>query len=204
MNHVPRRLLSRAVIGLVVLLNGCASTRMQSVERAPDFQSERIRKVLVVSLSSTPEIRQMVEDEFVHQWKDRGVQAEASYVVLPTGTTLDKAGVAPVAKARGYDSVLVNRLMSRQAIDREVRVHKIGESGPPEDSQNMSGYLNAVVASPQYPIDYSVAVLSSNLYDVATEKKIWSGVSQTLVAGDIPDRIGPFTKVILKTLYQTH
>jgi hypothetical protein len=183
------------------LLCSCASTTIQSISYTPDFNSSRIHKVLIVSLTSTPEIRKLSENEFVRQWKERGVEAVASSSVLPSDVTLDKAGVAPFAKAQGYDTVLVNRLMSRQEIDKNIRVHQIGDTAP-QDSQNMTQYFQAVVASPEYPIDYQVAVLTTNLYDAATEMKIWSGVSQTLVTGDVSRKIGPFTKTILKSIYQ--
>jgi hypothetical protein len=85
-------------------------------------------------------------------------------------------------------------------------VRQFGEPASTYEDQTstatMSEYFQAVVASPQYDIPYEVAVLATNVYDVATEKKLWSGVSQTLLAGDVPKRVGPFVKVILKNLYQ--
>jgi hypothetical protein len=201
MSRLRNTLFRSIMTGLLALLSACASTTMQSVERAPDFDSPRIRKALVVSLASTPEIRNLVEDEFVRQWKERGVNAVASYAVLPPNVTLDKAGVAPFAKAHGFDAVLVNRLVKREAIDRSVHVHQIGESAI-EEPPRMTNYFEAVVASPEYPIPYEVAVLTTNVYDVATEKKIWSGISQTLVTGDVPKRIRPFVETILNNLYK--
>ena len=196
-----QRWLVGAAAALLLWCGACASTTMQSVERAPGFDSSRIHRVLIVSLSATPKIRELVESEFVRQWRERGVDGTASYIVLPPNVTLDKAGVAPFAKAQKFDAVLVNRLISRKAVDTSVQVHQIGEK--PDETQTMSDYFQAVVASPEYPIPYDVAVLTTNLYDVATEKKIWSGVSQTLVTDDVPKKIRPFVKTILKTIYET-
>jgi hypothetical protein len=191
------------MLGYCFLLSSCATTTMQSIQPAPNFHSARIHKILIVSIASTPEIRQQVEREFVRQWKERSVEAVASSAVLPPNVTLDKVGVEPFAKAQGYDSVLVTRLMSRKAIDTSVSVRQVG--GPPvQETQNMTDYFQAVVASPEYPISYEVAILTTNIYDVSTEKKMWSGVSQTLITDDVPKKIGPFVKIILKNLYQTH
>lgn len=184
---------------LAWFMSGCAATQMQSIHREAGFDAARIHKVLIVSLARTPEIRKLVEDEFVRQWKERRVEAVASYAVLPPNVTLDKAGVAPFARAQGFDSVMVNRLIKREAINRGVHVRQIGEPEP--DNETMSQYFDAVVATPENEIPYEVAVLTTNLYDVATEKKMWSGVSHTLVTGDVPQRIRPFTKIILKNLY---
>jgi hypothetical protein len=203
MRQTRHRRLSGAVIISALVWSACASTQMQSVVHEPEFSSGKIHKALVISLSRTPEVRQLIEEEFVKQWKKRGVEAVSSYKVLSVGVPLDKAGVAPYAKSQGYDTVLVNRLMSRKEVDTRVKV-PASQSASPGQSANMTDYFQAVVASPEYPIDYEVAVLTTNVYDVATEKQVWSGVSQTLITGDVPQKIGPFVKTILKNLYKTH
>src|SRR5579872_6266080 len=101
-------------------LSSCASTTMESVQRAPDFHSTQIRKILIVGIAQTPGLRESFEDEFVKQWRERGVEAVASSKVLPADTPLDKAGVAPIAKAQGFDSVLVTRVLRRQQIKPQV------------------------------------------------------------------------------------
>ena len=191
-------------------LSSCASTTMESVQRAPGFQSARIRKVLVVGIAQTPGLRGLFEDEFVRQWKVRGVDAVASSKILPADVTLDKVGVEPLAKAQGFDSVLVTRVLKRQAIAPQV-VNPPGQypaGAPTPEEPNLTDYMHAVVASPEYGsesgINYEVAVLSTNLYDVTTEQRIWAGTTQTLVTGDIPKLVGPFIKVILKNIYQNH
>ena len=183
------------------LLSACASTTMESVQRAPGFQTSQIRKVLVVGIAQTPGLRELFEDEFVRQWKKRGITAVASSKILPADVTLDKAGVEPIAKAQGFDSVLVTRVLKRQAIKAEVAnaPSQYPAGAPPEDEPNLTHYIQAIVASPEYGkesgIEYEVAVLSTNLYNVATEQRIWAGVTQTLVTGDIPKLVGPFIKL---------
>jgi hypothetical protein len=202
MNSTPHRRWNGAAVLSAFLFSACASTQMQSIQREPEFSADKIHKVLIISIARTPEVRQLVEEEFVKQWKDRGVDAVSSFKVLSVGVPLDKAGIAPFARAQGFDSVLVNRLMSRKEIDKTVPA-PAAKGTVPAETANMTDYFQAVVASPEYPIDYEVAVLTTNVYDVATEKKVWSGVSQTLITGDVPQKIGPFTKTILKNLYKT-
>lgn len=209
MNVSGRHILGWAAMGVCAgLLSSCASTTMESVQRAPDFHITQIRKILIVGITQTPGVRELFEDEFVRQWKDRGVDAVASSTILPADVTLDKAGVEPVAKARGFDSVLVTRVLKRQAIKPQVAGAPGGSTigTPEEDQSNLTNYIHAVVASPEYGAEsgivYQVAVLSTNIYNVATEQKVWSGTTQTLVTGDIPKLVRPFIKVILKNIYQ--
>jgi len=193
-------------LGVWLGLAGCASTTLRSERRAPDFDSSRIRKVLVVSIASTHEIRSAVEEEFVRQWKDRQVDAVSSAKVFPVDVPLSKADLSVFASAHGFDSVLISRLMSRKDVDKDVEVKTIGEKETPqmaaEENQKMSEYVQSVlVASPEDNINYQVAVLNTALFAVPSEKRLWSGVTQTLLTGDVTKAIRPFVKVILKNLY---
>lgn len=196
-------ILSGAALAAVFLLSACASTQIQSIQPAADFHSARIRRVLIVSIASTPQIRKILEEEFARQWKERGVEAVASLAVLPPEATLDKAGVAPFAKAQGYDSVLVTRVMKRQKIKAEIVQPGFQvPAGSPPDETDLTDYINGVVASPEYGKEYDVVFLRTNLYDVDTEHLLWSCRSNTLIAEDVPRLIGPFVKIILKNLYR--
>ncbi len=175
---------------------------MQTVQRTPDFQPSRIHKVLVVCIIQTPGSRNRFESEFARQWKARGVEAVASSEVLPIGVTLDKAGIALFAKAQGFDSVLVTRPLKRGEIEPEF-AHPKSEITPPASADsNLTKDVQAVVASPEYGTPFEVVVVGTNLYDVVTEKRLWSGVTNTLVTGDVPKRARTFVKVILKNIYR--
>src|SRR5271169_687570 len=111
MNTSRRPWVAGILLASTSFLSACASTSLQSIQRASDYQATRIHKVLVVCITQKPGVRSRWENEFVRQWKARGINAVASAEVLPAGATLDKAGVAPIAKAQGFDSVLVMRLL---------------------------------------------------------------------------------------------
>ena len=183
-----------------LLFAGCASTRIQSVSQSPDFDATRLHKTLVVSIASTTEIRELVEREFVRQLYGRGVNAVASVAVLPPASTLDKAGIAPFAKSGGFDSVLVTRLVKREAVEAQTPDNKVTSSTT--TPSGLSVDLNAIVASPEYGMSFDVAVLKTNLYDAASEKLMWSAVSQTLISKDVPKLVKPFTQTILTRLFQ--
>src|SRR5450755_1935586 len=123
-----------ALLTAVWIPLGCATTHMQSVSHTTEFQSSRIRKVLVVCVVQTPGSREIFEKEFVKQWKRRDVQADASSEVLPVNIPLDKAGIAPFAKSQGYDSVLVTRLIKRGQIEPDLAYPK-SEQIPPVTTQ---------------------------------------------------------------------
>jgi len=192
------RTLSIAILVSAVLFTACASTTIQSIHHAPDFRSAGIRHVLVIGVFKNQTLRKIFEEEFVRQWSWRGVHAVSSLEVLPSATTLDKAGIAPIAKAGGFDTVLVTRLLEKKTITPgEPAVPTIE---PP--SQNDTVW-EVLLAPPVSTNPFDLATVETNLYDVASEKRVWSAWSETEEMGKISKLIPPFVKLILKRLYET-
>jgi hypothetical protein len=195
------RMRLRPLLALCVL-SGCATTTMHTVDRARDFDSRTIHKALVVSLTPDTGLRRLVEDEFVKQWRDRGVDAAASYKILPRELALERAKVGPFAVEHGYDTVLVTRLIGAQRIDPGIRADPFDVNTSTEPT--LSEYTEAVVASPEYAGTYDVAVVAAHVYRGISQHQVWAGTIQTVVARDVPDVIGPYVKVILKNIYKSH
>ena len=93
------------------------------------------------------------------------------------------------------------RLLKREKIEAEFPHPQFETIRPAPDNPALTPYVHAVVASPGEPIDFAVAVVSTKLFDVATEKPVWSAMSQTLVTGDAIRRARPFVKDILNHIY---
>ena len=98
------------------LFTACTFTSMRSVQRAPNFRSAAIHRVLIIGHFKDQPLRKLFEEEFVRQWSRRGVQAFSSLEVLPSSAPLTEEVVAPIAKERGFDTLLVSRLIERQTI----------------------------------------------------------------------------------------
>jgi hypothetical protein len=184
-----------------LLLTGCATTAVRTIERDPSYRSGAIRRVLVVSLSQKPERRRAIEDEFVRQWQVRGVTAVASYFALDEGTPLDKAHVAPLAKEQGFDTVLVARLAGRGRIDPQIPTWDF-ETELSTSARALSKDYPVLVASPGNSPQYEQAVVITSVYNIAAQKKIWSATSQTLITASFPKLVQTYVKEILKALYQ--
>ena len=144
-----------------------------------------------------------MEKEFVRQWRTRGVDAEASVEVLPAGVALDKAGVAPITQALGFDSVLVTRLIKREAINPQIPGRLLKQ--PPRRRMNpdLTQYVRAVVASPEYDIDYGDRRSSPATSMRCRRKSGW--VLRAHTDAEWPERFPPpafdFVRVVLSQLY---
>jgi len=139
---------------------------MRSIQRAPGFRSAGMHRVLVIGHFKDQALRKLFEEEFVRQWSRRGVQAVSSLEVLPSGTPLSKEVVAPIANARGFDTVLVSRLLEKKTIHPgEPAVSTIL---PPDqnDLQDMNTAMQTLLAPPVYTSEYTLATVETYLYDV--------------------------------------
>jgi hypothetical protein len=183
------------------LLIGCASTSIRSIHRSPRFRIDAIHHVLVIGIVKDQSLRKAFEEEFVRQWSAYGVKAVSSLDSLPSSTPLSKAAIEPVAKAEGYDTVLVTRILNKKKIDAGEPATPYVTHGSDDDIQNENTALQVLLAPPVYVSDYDLATIGTDLYSVASEKRVWSGMTQTAVMGKIPKLIPPFVKLILKRLY---
>jgi len=202
MKRLTRTALLAIVAGSAFFLYGCASTTMESIHRAPGFEARRIHKILVVGALKQPGVRKAFEDECVRWLKARHVDAVASLAVLPSATPLSKVGVAGFAKAQGFDTVLVTRLMSRDDIETPIAHPPGSPEMMIEDDSNLDPTLEAIEASPEYDEHYRIAILRTNVYDVANGQKLWSSTTQTLVTSHFLKDVDSFCEVILRKLYE--
>ena len=185
------------------LCTACALTTMRSIQRAPDFHGAAIRRVLVIGDFENPINRKTFEEEFIRQWRRYGVQAVSSLDIWPSSATISKELVAPVAKARGFDTVLVARVLERKRIEPgEPAVPTIR---PPTESeiQNLNSLRQILLSPPVAVSEFRLVTVETNLYDVASERRIWSAWSETEAMKKIPKLIPPFVKIILKNLYES-
>ncbi len=174
---------------------------MRSIQRSPDFRSARIHRVLVIGHFENPNIRKTFEEEFVRQWSRRGVQAVSSLSVLPSSAPLNKATVAPFARAKGFDTVLVARVLERKKIRPGEPVVPTIEPPTPNELQDPNSVWPILLSPPVSPREFNLVTVETNLCDVASGRRLWSGWSETEAMKKIPKLIPPFVKLVLKDLY---
>ena len=90
----------------------------------------------------------------------------------------DKELVKAKIQSSGADTVLISRLVDTKTIESYSPGH---DTIPvvPDYYYGWWGYYNVVFADYGYTGDVTVAYIETNLYDVKTEKLIWSGHSKT-------------------------
>jgi len=134
-------------------------------------------------------IQRFFEDEFVRQLRERATDGVAGYTILPYDEKMDKDFIAAKAREAGADTVLVARPLSR----------KIERSYVPGSYYSWGSYYGHAY-SPGYVMDDEYVYIETNLYDVATEKLIWSTQSETIILATDQELIKSFISTMLAQL----
>ena len=184
---------------LVILLTGCSSTQIKSVWKDPSYLG-RPQRVMVIAVSKEPIIRRVIEDEFTLQLKTKGLDAIASYTVLPDRSQNDQAVITKMVTQLGVDTVLISRLVSK----RSVRVYYPATiSYRPVYYRKWHDYYRdgfEMVNTPGYSTKQEFALMETNLYDAHSENLLWAATTETGVNNLNQTLIKPYIGSILNIM----
>lgn len=156
------------IISLFAVIS-CASTTLTQVWKDENYHGGYFKKILVIGVSANPEIRRFYEDEFVMQLKTRGADAIPSHTIIPSDKVLHKDTVVSKSKVLGVDSVLITQLLEKE---------KAVSYSPMRSYSDLSGYSSTVRRT---VVQGKIFSLETNLFEIKTEKLIWSTRSDTLI-----------------------
>jgi hypothetical protein len=184
-----------------LLLMSCSTTQVKSVWKDPSNFS-RPQRALVIAVVKEPINRRIFEDEFVLQLKARGMDAIASYTVLPDKNQDDQESIAKMVLNLGADSILISRLVNK----RSVRVyypatvsHRPHYYGKWPDYY-MHGY--ETINTPGYSTKYEYALMETNLYDASSDNLLWAATTETGVSSFSQKLIKPYISTILNIMVE--
>jgi len=175
-------LVSVILTNIGVILLGCGgSVSLTNVWTDPGYTGKPKNNVLVVGLAQKHQVRTSFEYQLTREFTSRGISAMASIDGIPRDVQLDKQNFAQYFGDKNFDAVLVTGLVSADTVEQynpgNVYVLPVGHYN------TWHGYYGAVYAvhhEPGYWTSNTEFVLESNLYDVASEKLIWRGISKAV------------------------
>ena len=202
MKFFLRRLAMLAGLVLVsIWLSACSTTQIKSVWKDPSYQGYP-QKVMVIAVAREPIYRRIFEDEFVLQLKARGIDAIASYTLLPDKQQDDQEAIAKMVNQLGADTVLISRLVSK----RSVRVYYPAVvSHRPHYYGKWPEYYHygyETISSPGYTTKYEFALMETNLYDAKNDNLLWAATTETGVENLNQAMIKPYIGTILNMMVE--
>ncbi len=184
----------------IVMLTGCASPQISIGSWKDSTYNKKIAKVFVIGVTQRAEIRHDFETSVVERLQRQGVTAVASFGLVPLdkdmGKEAVKARVKAVIKGKGFDAVLVSRL---------IGVDKTTTYVPPSSHMEYSFSRDVMTAysvafTPGYLTYDTVVSIETNLYDTGSEELVWSMTSKSFNPADAADVIKPLSESIVHVL----
>ena len=194
----PKTLCVCLVLFLVTLTASCAPIKTLDVWKDETY-TRPLKKVLVIVLAQENSVREQFENILANELSDRGVEVFRSYKVLPESSTKpDRETVLAKVNKLKVENVLVARSISK----KEITNHQyggvvLGGSAVYSDG-GWYGYSYGRTYDKQYDTDYFT--ISTKLYDVGTEKPVWSYIAQVKVDGARQGAVNVFVPAIVEQL----
>ncbi|MEW6584279.1 MAG: hypothetical protein AB1442_01565 [Nitrospirota bacterium] len=178
-------------------LVSCATTTVTDVWKDKAYQG-KAQNIIVIMAAKSPDMREMFEDRFTAELRERGNSAIQSHSIIPMEQLRDKEMVKSKIRDSGADTVLISRLIDTKTIEsyRPGLFHVV-----PDYYYGWWGYYGVVFKSDYgYTTDVQVADIETNLYDIKTEKLIWSAHSRTERTEGEQQLINAFIRAMMKKL----
>lgn len=190
------------IAGLLLVLSACATTQVKSVWKDSTY-SGRPQRVMVVAVSNEAITRRIIEDEFTLQLKSRGVDAIASYSILPDRSQNDQEIIAKTVIQLGADALLISRMVSK----RNVKVYYPATVShrPPHYGKWHHYYKDGfeMINTPAYSTKYEYVLMETNLYDARSENLLWAATTETGANNLNQTLIKPYIGSILNLMVES-
>jgi hypothetical protein len=184
-----------------VFIIACAGTKLTHTWVDETYHGKPVSNILVIAVTHKEDNRQSFEDKFAAQLKVSGVEAVSSSNVIPIPADLElkKEEILKVVKKLKNDAVIITHL---------VGVEEKESYTPPERDKGgyygHYGWAYGYTHEPGFYRTHTIVRLATHLYDVKTEKLIWSGESESLDPGSTNQIIDDVIEVLIKDLQKNN
>ena len=182
-----------------VFIIACAGTKLTHTWVDETYHGKPVSDILVIGVTYKKENRESFEDKFVAQLKSAGVEAISSEDAIPMPPDLEmkKETILNAVNQFENDAVIITHLIDKE--EKEVYTRS-GETQRGYYGFYHSRYTYSYARDPGYSSTSKTVRLETNLYDVKTEKLIWSGQSKTWSKDSKYQIINDVIKVVVDDL----
>ena len=183
----------------VFLIISCAGTELTHKQVNEAYKGKPVSDILVIAITGNEDSRRSFERKFVTQLKSVGVEAVSSEdaIPMPPDLKLTKEMILNAVNQFGNDAVIITHLIDKEEKEAFTRGGQV-DSG--YYGFYHSRYTYSYARDPGYSSSSKTLRLETNLYDVKTEKLIWSGQSKTLSKDSKDQIINDVIKVVINDL----
>jgi len=166
-----------------IFLSSCSANKLLSSWKDESLEQNSISPVLVIGVAKHDETkRRIYEDTFVDSFKSAGTKAMASYTLSQAPIKPDETALREIIKKAEAKTILITHMVSSQEKDffqpssRVIGTNSYSNHG----LYNYYPHIyNSVSSSGNY-ISTTKVLLETSLYDVKTEKLIWTARTESI------------------------
>jgi hypothetical protein len=184
--------------GLLFLASCTSAPVVTDSWRDPGVKDFAPKKTLVIAMSTEESFRRVAEDEIVRQL-DEGSGA-ASYGILAASDMNDAHKLAQLARAQGFDGALVVRVLEVDKVQQHVPAAYSPIFLHFTDQNNSSAFYWPTRFDEGYTYTEKTYRVETNLYALADDKLVWSGVVQVRDPGSVRELASQNSKAVLPEL----
>ncbi len=188
---------------LFLILAGCASgDSIVKVFEDPGFDGGPFNHVLVIGVHKDIRLRRRFENALASTISEAGSAATASLSVMEAASTIDRDAVVAAVRRTDADAVMITRVLD---VEMSVTVNE-GRSTTVAQRRNdipLADFFRYDYVEYSDPMTYSAVrtvVLSTDLYNVADEMRIWSIESNSFEKETTDDIINSASRSIMAQL----
>ena len=183
----------------IFMIISCAGTELTHKQVNETYKGKPVSDILVIAITGNEDSRRSFERKFVARLKSAGVEAISSEeaIPMPADLELKKEMILSAVNQFRNDAVIITHLIDeeeKEAFTRGDEAHR-GYYG-----FYHSRYSYSYARDPGYSSTSINLKLETNLYDVKTEKLIWSGQSKTWNKDSKDQIINDVIKVVIDDL----
>jgi len=187
------------LFSFVFMIISCGGTELTHTQVNEAYKGKPVSNILVIGITGNEDSRRSFERKFVAQLKLAGVEGISSEdaIPMPADLELKKETILKAVNQFKNDAVIITHLIDKE--EKEVFTRG-GEADRGYYGFYHSRYTYSYARDPGYSNTSKTIRLETNLYDVKTEKLIWSGQSKTLSKDSKDQIINDVIKVVINDL----
>ena len=195
-----RKLASMLSLLLVTLtLTACQTTSLQSAWFDPNFTGGPMHRIAIVAVGVNFANRRVTEDIFAQRLRGLGVDGAAGWTVIPDEARDSQAPFTEAVTKSGAQGLLMVRLLGVDT-RTQVTTTMVATTGPMWGGPAWGGGWGTTMVPVSQVSQYNLAMVETTLYEVATGRVVWSGITQTLNPSDFQRDAAGFADVIIGQL----
>jgi len=158
------------LFAFMLVMVSCEKTRVSGTQVSNTYTGQPVSNILVIAVTGNEHNRRLFENTFVRKLQSVGVDAVASEKTLPMPPDLkiQKEAILAAVQQHDNDAVIITQLISGETTEVETR-----------DGRSFREFFYYPRRAAVYSDTTTTLRLETNLYDVNTQDRIWSYISDT-------------------------